>query len=143
MSSHHLSVRGIDVYYDKVHALKAASVDLDEGDIIAVIGANGAGKSTLLRAITGLVQVSTGEIHVRDRRIDGLRPDQIARLGIAMVPEGRRIYPLMNVRDNLLMGAYLRKDKKAISEDLERLYMRFPRVKERLGQQGVTLSGGE
>ena len=109
----YLSVRGLCVHYDKVNALADVSMALAEG---AVIGANGAGKTTTLRAITGLVRPSAGEIHFDGRRIDGLQADQIAALGIAMVPEGRHVYPLMHVRDNLLMGAFLRTDKAGIRE---------------------------
>jgi branched-chain amino acid transport system ATP-binding protein len=141
--SDYFSVRGIDVHYDKVNALAGASMTLARGDIVAVIGANGAGKTTTLRAITGLVRPSAGEIHFDGRRIDGLRPDQIAALGIAMVPEGRHVYPFMQVRDNLLMGAFLRSDKAGIRADLERIYERFPRLRERRRQQASTLSGGE
>jgi branched-chain amino acid transport system ATP-binding protein len=141
--SDYFSVRGVDVHYDKVNALAGASIALAQGEIVAVIGANGAGKTTTLRAITGLVRPSTGEIHFDGRRIDGLRPDQIAALGIAMVPEGRHVYPFMHVRDNLLMGAFLRRDKAGIRADLERTYERFPRLRERHRQQASTLSGGE
>ncbi len=139
----YFSVQGLDVHYDKVNALAELSMSLAEGDIVAVIGANGAGKTTTLRAITGLVRPSAGEIHFDGRRIDGLRADQIAALGIAMVPEGRHVYPLMHVRDNLLMGAFLRADKAGIRADLERIYERFPRLGERRRQQASTLSGGE
>ncbi len=137
------SIDNVDVYYEKVGAISDVSMRLDEGDIVAVIGANGAGKTTTLRAITGLTRIAAGEIRFRDRRIDGLKPDRIAALGIAMVPEGRHVYPLMNVLDNLLMGAFLRTDKKAIGRDLEKMYVRFPRLKERRRQQASTLSGGE
>ena len=136
-------VEKVDVYYDKVNALSDVSVRLDEGDIVSVIGANGAGKTTMLRAITSLAAIASGEIWFRGERLDTRRPEQVARLGVAMVPEGRRIYPLMNVRDNLLMGAFLRSDKDGIESDLEKLYQRFPRLKERLRQQASTLSGGE
>ncbi len=139
----YFSIHRIDVHYDKVHALADVSLEVDAGDIVAVVGANGAGKSTMLRAITGLVRPSGGEIHLEGRRVDGLRPDELARLGIAMVPEGRRVYPLMNVRDNLLMGAYRRRDRDGIRSDLQALYERFPRLRERLTQQASTLSGGE
>src|SRR5918996_1190036 len=141
--SDYFSVRHIDVHYDKVNALADLSMTLTRGDIIAVIGANGAGKTTTLRAITGLVRPGGGGPHFGARRIDGLRPDQVAALGIAMVPEGRHVYPFMHVRDNLLMGAFLRTDKQAVRDDLERIYQRFPRLRERRRQQASTLSGGE
>jgi branched-chain amino acid transport system ATP-binding protein len=108
-----------------------------------LIGANGAGKSTTLRAITGLTKIRSGEIWFSEQRTDSFPPQKIVALGIAMVPEGRHIYPLMNVKDNLLMGAYLRNDGQGIKEDLEKIYSRFPVLKERSSQQGNSLSGGE
>jgi branched-chain amino acid transport system ATP-binding protein len=141
--SAYLRLHDVDVSYDKVSAISGVSMELEEGAIVAVIGANGAGKTTTLRAITGLAPVSKGEISFDGRRIDGQKPHLIASLGIAMVPEGRRVYRFMNVRDNLLMGAFLRRDKKAVRRDLERVFARFPRLLERAGQQAGTLSGGE
>jgi len=141
--SAYFRVEHVDVYYDQVHALADVSLELAQGDIVAVIGTNGAGKTTTLRAITGLVRPASGEIHLDGERIDRLRADQIAALGVAMVPEGRHVYPYMHVRDNLLMGAFLRNDKDAIKADLERVYERFPRLYERRRQQASTLSGGE
>ena len=135
--------KNLTVRYDKVTALRCVSLGLEQGQVVALIGANGAGKSTTLRAITGLKKPADGEIWFEGQRIDQLPPAEIVARGIVMVPEGRRIYPYMTVKDNLLMGAYLRKDKAGIARDLERIYVRFPRVKERLGQQGGTLSGGE
>jgi branched-chain amino acid transport system ATP-binding protein len=141
--SAYVQVRGVDVYYDKVHAISGASLELHRGEIVAVIGANGAGKTTMLRAITGLAPVARGEIWFDGRRIDGEKPSRIAALGIAMVPEGRHVYRFMNVRDNLLMGAFLRRDRKAIRDDLERMLDRFPQLRARVRQQAGTLSGGE
>ena len=135
--------RNISIHYDKVQALKNVSIYLEQGEIVALIGANGAGKTSTLRAITALAKPSAGEIWFEDKRIDGLEPASVVGLGISMVPEGRHVYPFMSVKDNLLMGAYLRKDRAAIKEDLERIYARFPRVKERLRQQAGSLSGGE
>jgi branched-chain amino acid transport system ATP-binding protein len=135
--------KNLTVRYDKVTALRGVSLGLEQGQVAALIGANGAGKSTTLRAITGMKKPAEGEIWFEGQRIDRLPPAEIVARGIAMVPEGRRIYPYMTVQDNLLMGAYLRKDKAGIKRDLERIYARFPRVKERLRQQGGTLSGGE
>lgn len=139
----YFEVRNLTVRYDKVTALRGISLGLKQGEVAALIGANGAGKSTTLRAITGLKKPAAGEIWFEGERIDHLPPAQIVARGIAMVPEGRRIYPYMTVKDNLLMGAYLRKDKAGIARDLEKIYVRFPRVKERLHQQAGTLSGGE
>jgi branched-chain amino acid transport system ATP-binding protein len=133
----------VSVRYDKVRGLEAVSVSLQQGEIIALIGANGAGKTTTLRAITGLTRVAAGEIRLEGRRIDAMAPPEIVALGISMVPEGRHVYPYMSVRDNLLMGAYRRTDKAAIRADLEQVFARFPRLKERLRQQAGTLSGGE
>ena len=138
-----LSVTNAELYYDHVYALKGVSIDVNEGETVALIGANGAGKSSILRAITGLKKLRSGEIQFDGRRIDGTAADAIVKLGIAMVPEGRRVFPLMSVRDNLLMGAFTRSDKAAIKETLERVLTRFPRLKERFGQQASTLSGGE
>ena len=135
--------RDVAVNYDRVRALRGVSMGLAEGEAAALIGANGAGKTTMLRAITGLARRAAGEIHLAGERIDALRPAQIVARGVAMVPEGRRVYPHMDVRDNLLMGAYLRRDKAGIRADLERCFERFPRLRERLRQQGGTLSGGE
>ncbi len=133
----------VDVYYDRVQALSGLSMSMSEGDIVAVIGTNGAGKTTALRAVTGLTRIAAGTIEFQGERIDRLAPDRIVRLGISMVPEGRHVYPLMNVRDNLLMGAFLRSDKAAVKRDLERMFERFPVLKERIRQQASTLSGGE
>jgi branched-chain amino acid transport system ATP-binding protein len=139
----YFEVRNIEVFYDRVMALRGISMALEQGDIVTLIGANGAGKTTTLRAITGLTKIRSGEIWFDGKRIEGLSPEKVVALGISMVPEGRHVYPYMSVKDNLLMGAYLRKDKKAIADDLERIYTRFPRLKERLRQQGGSLSGGE
>ena len=138
-----LSVTKAELYYDHVYALKGVSIDVNEGETVALIGANGAGKSSILRAITGLKKLRSGEIQFDGRRIDGTAADAIVKLGIAMVPEGRRVFPLMSVRDNLMMGAFTRSDKAGIKETLERVLIRFPRLKERFSQQASTLSGGE
>jgi branched-chain amino acid transport system ATP-binding protein len=139
----YFELKDVKVNYDHVKALKGVSMNLEKGQIITLIGANGAGKTTTLKAITGLVKISEGEIWFKDTRIDTKPPQEIIPMGIAMVPEGRHIYPLMNVMDNLLMGAYLRKDRDGIKRDLDMVYSYFPRIKERLKQQGNTLSGGE
>jgi branched-chain amino acid transport system ATP-binding protein len=139
----YFEIKDVKVNYDRVRALKGISLQLEEGAMITLLGANGAGKTTTLRAITGLAKVDSGEIWFNNQRIDGLPPQKVVAMGIAMVPEGRHVYPLMSVKDNLLMGAYRRKDKKKIAEDLERVYTLFPRLKERLKQQGGSLSGGE
>ena len=138
-----LSVSNAELYYDHVYALKGVSIEVNEGETVALIGANGAGKSSILRAITGLRKLRSGQVLFDGSRIDGTAPDAIVRLGIAMVPEGRRVFPLMSVRDNLLMGAFTRSDKAGIAQTLESVLARFPRLKERYNQQASTLSGGE
>lgn len=138
-----LTIRNLVVRYDRVLAVQEASLACDEGGCIALIGANGAGKTSTLRAITGLVRPSAGEITFAGERIDRLGPAAIVARGVSMVPEGRRVFPLMSVRDNLLMGAHLRRDEAAIRADLARLLDRFPRLAERISQQAGTLSGGE
>jgi branched-chain amino acid transport system ATP-binding protein len=139
----YFAVRNLSVRYDKVQALEHVSLELERGKILAQIGANGAGKTTTLRAITGLTRPATGEIWFEDERLDQLSPYEICGRGVAMVPEGRHVYPYMSVRDNLLMGAYRRKDQAGIKADLDKVFIRFPRLKERIRQQGGTLSGGE
>jgi len=138
-----LSVHNAELYYDHVYALKGVSIEVNEGETVALIGANGAGKSSMLRAIAGLRKLQSGEIFYDGKRLDGTTADAIVKLGIAMVPEGRRVFPLMSVRDNLMMGAFSRSDKAGIKDTLERVLVRFPRLKERFGQQASTLSGGE
>ena len=133
----------LSVRYDQVRAITGVSIELEEGDIVALIGANGAGKTTTLRAITGLARLAEGEIVLDGRRIDGLRPDEIVALGVAMVPEGRRVFPYLSVMDNLLMGAFLRRGRREIAADVERIFERFPRLRERRGQAAGTMSGGE
>ncbi len=139
-----LEVKDITVHYFKVSAIRNISITVDDGEIVALIGSNGAGKTTTLRAISGLKHPSTGEIHFKGQRIDKLPPHKINALGIAMVPEGRRVFPQMTVLENLLMGAFLRKEKDAIQKDLDEFVFRhFPRLKERTAQAAGTLSGGE
>ena len=138
-----LRVSNIQLYYDHVYALKGVSLDLAEGETVALIGANGAGKSSILRAITGLRRVRSGDIHFQGERLNGVPADEIVRRGIAMVPEGRRVFPLMTVKDNLLMGAFTRNDKAGIRNSLDAVLARFPRLKERYSQLAGTLSGGE
>lgn len=138
-----LSFDDVELYYDHVYALKGVSINLDEGETVALIGANGAGKSSILRAITGLQPISSGQITFQGKRIDGANAADIVRMGIAMVPEGRRVFPFMSVKDNLMMGAFTRSDKAEINQTLESVLERFPRLKERYSQTGGTLSGGE
>ena len=139
----YFEARNISVRYDKVMALRDVSIQLEQGQVVSLIGANGAGKTTTLRAITGLKKPSQGEVWFEGERIDQLPAAKIVARGIAMVPEGRHVYPFMSVKDNLLMGAYLRSDQAGIRADLDKIFTRFPRVKERMNQQAGTLSGGE
>ncbi|MER8766398.1 MULTISPECIES: ABC transporter ATP-binding protein [unclassified Mesorhizobium] len=138
-----LKVSDVELYYDHVYALKGVSLSVNGGETVALIGANGAGKSSILRAITGLKKVRSGEIHFQGHRIDGTRPDELVRMGIAMVPEGRRVFSYMTVRDNLMMGAFTRTDKAEIARTLDMVLGRFPRLKERYSQTAGTMSGGE
>jgi branched-chain amino acid transport system ATP-binding protein len=139
-----LEVNDVTVHYYKVSAVRNISITVEDGEIVALIGSNGAGKTTTLRAISGLKHPSTGEILFKGQRIDKLPPHKINALGIAMVPEGRRVFPQMTVLENLLMGAFLRKDKDEIQKNLEGVVFRhFPRLKERKKQAAGTLSGGE
>jgi branched-chain amino acid transport system ATP-binding protein len=138
-----LKFSDVELYYDHVYALKGVSVDLARGETVALIGANGAGKSSILRAITGLRRIKSGSIHFEGRRIDALNPADIVRLGIAMVPEGRRVFPYMSVRDNLLMGAFTRSDSAGVKASLDMVLARFPRLRERFAQAAGTMSGGE
>jgi branched-chain amino acid transport system ATP-binding protein len=138
-----LEARDLVVHYNKVRALDGVSLALDAGDIITLIGANGAGKSTTLRAISGLVRPSEGEIRFEGARIDRLAPERIVKLGVAHVPEGRHVFPELTVYENLNTGAFLRRDRDGVRRDLEAVYGRFPRLKERRRQYAKTLSGGE
>ena len=138
-----LNFENVELYYDRVYALKGVSLTLEAGETVALIGANGAGKSSILRAITGLAKLRSGQIHFMGQRLDGLPTADIVKLGIAMVPEGRRVFPFMSVRDNLLMGAFTRNDKAGIAHTLDSVLERFPRLRERYAQQAGTLSGGE
>lgn len=139
----YFELRNLTVRYDRVLALDTVSIQFEAGTISTLIGSNGAGKTTTLRAITGLKRPESGEVWFEGARIDALPPAEIVARGIVMVPEGRHVYPFMSVKDNLLMGAYLRRDTKAVRDDMDRLLVRFPRLKERFRQQAGTLSGGE
>ena len=138
-----LGFRDVELYYDHVYALKGVSIDLDQGETVALIGANGAGKSSILRAITGLAKIKSGSIAFEGEQIAGTDPAGIVSKGIAMVPEGRRVFPYMSVKDNLLMGAFTRGNKAEVQRTLDSVLERFPRLKERYSQSAGTLSGGE
>ena len=138
-----LNLKDITVCYHKVSAIRNITMEVNEGTIVTLIGANGAGKSTTLRAISGLNHPTTGEIWFQDKRIDKLPPEKINKAGIAQVPEGRRVFPQMTVKENLMMGAFLRNDTAGIERDMKMVFHHFPVLKERQKQAGGTLSGGE
>jgi branched-chain amino acid transport system ATP-binding protein len=146
MSADLLTVEGLVVDYGKIRALKDLSLRVAKGELVAVIGSNGAGKTTTLRTLSGLLRPTSGSISFEGASLVGLSPHQIVARSIAHVPEGRRVFASQSVRDNLLLGAFLRLrrgDKQAVEEDLEKMYRTFPRLKEREKQQAGTLSGGE
>jgi branched-chain amino acid transport system ATP-binding protein len=138
-----LEVNNINTFYGKIQALWGASLRIDEGEIVALIGANGAGKTTLLNTLSGWVRPASGDAMFLGKRIDGLPPHAIVELGISHIPEGGRLFPDMSVHENLQMGAYLSRAWKHKEETLKKVYQIFPRLKERAGQLARTLSGGE
>jgi branched-chain amino acid transport system ATP-binding protein len=138
-----LKLKDIQSYYGQIHALKGVSLEVKEGSICCLIGANGAGKSTTLMSISGIQRITSGNIEFQGKPINGRAPEEIVRRGIVQVPEGRRIFPLLTVQENLTLGAYLRKDKKGINDTLMRVFSLFPILEERRKQVGGTLSGGE
>jgi branched-chain amino acid transport system ATP-binding protein len=138
-----LEVSNLRVHYDKVEAVKGVSLSVEEGSISTLIGANGAGKTTILKAISGLIKTSSGEIRFEGNRIDHLPAHKIVGLGIAHAPEGRRLFGLMTVKDNLRLGAYLQKDKRELEKSYQEVYRHFPMLKERQNQLAKTLSGGQ
>lgn len=135
--------RDLVVHYEKVEAVKGIPIEVSEGACVCIIGSNGAGKTTIMRTIMGLKKPTSGEILFQGKRIDKLTTSNIVAEGISLVPEGRMIFQEMSVRDNLLMGAYLRKDRKGVSRDLKEISQRFPILEERQNQMGGSLSGGE
>ncbi|MDD6849677.1 MAG: ABC transporter ATP-binding protein [Veillonellaceae bacterium] len=138
-----LTVNDINVFYGAIHAIKGVSLEVNEGEIVTLIGANGAGKSTILRTISGLLKPKTGSIQFVGQEIAGMPAHEIVKTGISQVPEGRRIFAEMSVLENLELGAFTQKDKDGIKADMELVFERFPRLKERIGQLAGTLSGGE
>ncbi|MDH3220614.1 MAG: ABC transporter ATP-binding protein [Gammaproteobacteria bacterium] len=138
-----LELKNTAVNYGKVEAARDISIKVPEGDVITLIGANGAGKSTTLRMISGLVRPTAGEVLFEGNSIAELPPEEITGIGIAHVPEGRRVFPQMSVKENLEMGAYLRNDSKELANNFEIVFSHFPRLKERINQAAGTMSGGE
>ena len=138
-----LELKEVHTYYGNIHALKGISLEVETGEIVTLIGSNGAGKSTTLRTIQGINRPRSGTILLEGEALEKLPPHEVAMRGVAQSPEGRMIFPRMTVLENLEMGAYARKDKTGINQDLDRVFTLFPRLKERSSQKGGTLSGGE
>jgi branched-chain amino acid transport system ATP-binding protein len=138
-----LEVKDLNVYYGAIHALQGISFNVDQGEIVTLIGANGAGKSTTLKTVSGLLRPRSGDVRLYDQSITTLPAQTIVRRGVVHVPEGRKIFAPLTVQENLEMGAYSRKDPVEIQQSMERVFKSFPRLKERLSQSGGTLSGGE
>ena len=138
-----LTVEDLQVYYGVIQAIKGVSFEVNQGEIISLIGANGAGKTTILHTITGLLPAKTGKVTFDGHALNHMQAHKIVSLGMAHVPEGRRVFQQLSVMDNLQLGAYTRRDKQEIAESLEKVFVRFPRLKERRKQTAGTLSGGE
>ena len=138
-----LKVKDLNVYYGKIHAIKGITFEVNDGEIVTLIGANGAGKTTTLQTVSGLLRAEKGIISFQGEDISKVKPYQIPDLGIAHVPEGRQVFAEMTVYENLVMGAFIRKDKREIAQDMEMVFNYFPRLKERSKQIAGTLSGGE
>lgn len=138
-----LKVEGLNVFYGTIHALRDISFEVNEGEIVTLIGANGAGKTTTLHTISGIIQPKSGNISFLGKNINGTPANKIVEMGLCQVPEGRRIFANLTVYENLEMGAFTRKDKNKIKDDYEIVFTRFPRLKERIKQVAGTLSGGE
>ena len=138
-----LEIKDLNVFYGAIHALKGISLTVDEGELVSLIGANGAGKTTTLHTISGLLSAASGSITLDGKDLQKVAPNKIISMGLAHVPEGRHVFARMTVEENLRMGAYIIKDQKKISENLENVYSHFPRLKERSRQLAGTLSGGE
>jgi len=138
-----LELRGVNTHYGPIQVLRDINVRIDRGEIVCLLGGNASGKTTTLKTILGYVAPTEGGVYLEGERIDGLPTQTLVSRGVSMVPENRRLFKRMTVRENLAIGAFLRRDRQAIDEDLDRVFGLFPRVKERLGQQAGTLSGGE
>ena len=138
-----LKIRNIETYYGPIMAIKGVSLDIEEGSIVTILGANGAGKTTILKTISGVMEPQKGSIEFNGERIDKLLPSKIVKMGISQVPEGREVFPDLTVRENLMMGSYLRSDRDGIKQDLETIYGYFPILQDRPNQLAGNLSGGE
>ena len=138
-----LKIRNIETYYGPILAIKGVSLDVEEGDMVTILGANGAGKTTILKTISGVMDPEKGTIAFMGRRIDRMNPERIVRMGISHVPEGREVFHDLTVKENLMMGAYLRKERAAVQKDLETVHNYFPVLKARASQLAGNMSGGE
>ena len=138
-----LKLSNVESYYGPIMAIRGISLQVPRGQIVTLLGANGAGKTTVLKTISGILDPQKGSIEFLGKPIQRMEADRIVRLGLSHVPEGREVFPFLSVRENLMMGAYLRRDRDGVAQDLERVYGYFPRLKERLGQPAGQLSGGE
>jgi branched-chain amino acid transport system ATP-binding protein len=138
-----LELENINTYYGHIHALKSVNLTVEQGEIVTLVGSNGAGKSTSLRTISGIARAKQGAVRLEGKDITSMKPHEITALGIGHVPEGRRIFPLLTVRENLEIGAWNVQDRNLISDRIEQAFALFPRLKERINQKGGTLSGGE
>lgn len=138
-----LSVRNLETWYGPIAAIKGVNIELGQGDIVTVLGANGAGKTTLLNTIAGVIDPFKGSVHFKGHAIDHLDPDEVARRGLVLVPEGRQVFPFLTVAENLRMGAFARPSPGGLHQDIERIYQWFPRLRERQQQAAGLLSGGE
>ena len=138
-----LRINNIHVYYGAIHAIKGVSLEVNEGEIVTLIGANGAGKSTILNTISGLLRPKSGEIIFEEMRLDTVQAQDIVKAGICQVPEGRRVFANMSVLENLELGAFLEKDKAKVKANIAHVFEKFPRLRERMNQLAGTLSGGE
>ena len=138
-----LKLSNIESYYGPIQAIRGISLEVPRGQIVTLLGANGAGKTTVLKTISGILDAQKGSIEFLGKSIQGVEADKIVRLGLSHVPEGREVFPFLSVRENLMMGAYPRKDRDGVAEDIERVYGYFPRLKERINQPAGQLSGGE
>jgi branched-chain amino acid transport system ATP-binding protein len=138
-----LELRNVNTHYGQIQVLRDVSIEIQSGEIVCLLGGNASGKTTTLKTILGYVVPSKGDVLLDGQRVNGVSTDQLVQLGVSMVPENRRLFKRMTVRENLELGSYLRRDRAAIEEDFERVFNLFPRVKERLDQRAGTLSGGE
>jgi branched-chain amino acid transport system ATP-binding protein len=143
MANPMLVVDDIHVYYGNIAAVKGLSITVEQGEIVTLLGSNGAGKSTTLRTVSGLLRPRKGSVTFTGRRVDAMQAHDVVGLGVAQAPEGRRIFPRLTVAENLDLGAYTRRDRQGIAEDLENVLALFPRLRERIGQKAGTMSGGE